>query len=180
MNNTTNSENNSTTPIDTVISESQTLANTEQIKINNINDIQNSVNNFTNNVNGLKAEYLSFDTRNREGANLCGNIKKYNNKLTAIESNENFSNSGYEVKEGFLRHYIPHPVPRDKNFKNSQLVKNINDLETQNTKYDIVGCRILDSNSKEIDYDTKYGPALSNNKVYNVNNIVHTDFYPLN
>lgn len=175
MNNTTNNMNSeNSTPIDKVISESQTLANTEQKKINNLTDLQSDINKFTSNINSLKADYLTFDTRNTEGENLCDNIKKYNNKIDSL--------SGIDIKEGFLRTYIPQPVSRGKNFKDSKLVKNINSLETQNSKeqYDIVGCRILDSNSNEIDYDTKYGPALSNNKTYNINNIVHTDFYPLN
>ena len=166
----------------TPLNNTQTYAATKQVKIDNIADIEANISNFKNSINNLKANYLTFDTTSSDGVNdLCYNINKYNNNIGEFKEITNDTES-FTNKEGFLKDYVPQPVPRAENFKNSKIVKNISQLETQNVKgqYDIQGCRMLDSQSNAIDYNTNFGPALSNDKVYQSKETVGTYFYPLN
>ena len=167
------------TPTTPTEDNTQTLARTTQIKIDNTSDIQNNVSNFINGIDSLKAGFVSFNTNSSDnGDDLCGNIKIYNNKINKYKE-ETFSNTS---KEGFLKDYIPQPVPRAKNFKNSNLVKNISNLESQNVvgQFDIQGCRMLEAKSSAIDYNTNFGPPLAKNETYQTNETIGTPFYPLN
>lgn len=161
-----------TTPTPLPVSDSLSMFSTEQTKLNNLTDINKNVNNFKNDLNILKASYLTINDDE-----ICETINKYNNKIN--EYNEDgFSNT---AKEGFLKDYIPQPVPRAKNFKNSNLVKNISNLDTQNVEgqFDIQGCRMLEAKSSAIDYNTNFGPPLAKNEVYQTNETIGTPFYPL-
>jgi len=163
------------------------LSKLEQVK----NQQENNINLMVNTAENKLLSALS--NVNDELNNTINDSKLLCNTITTIDANTDM------IKENFLKGRIPEimrenfvkgGVPfnnqeRARNFKDSDLVKNLNGLATQNDRsgYDITGCRMVTSNEENITktYDTLNGPPLANTD-YNTlqKEFVGTPFYPLN
>jgi len=90
------------------------------------------------------------------------------------------------LRENFIKGGVPfNNQERARNFKDSDLVKNLNGLATQNDKsgYDVTGCRMVTSDDDSITktYNTLNGPPLASFDYDTLQKeFVGTPFYPLN
>jgi hypothetical protein len=117
---------------------------------------------------------------------LCNTIKTIKENATTIQENFLRDRVPENIRENFVKGSVPfNNQERARNFKESDLVKNLNGLATQNDRsgYDVVGCRMVTSNDDSITatYDTLNGPPLATTD-YNTlqKEFIGTPFYPLN
>ncbi len=117
---------------------------------------------------------------------LCDKIDNIKSNRDMIQENFLKGRIPEIVRENFVKGGVPfNNKERTINFKDSNLVKNLNGLATQNDRsgYDITGCRMVSSDEKSITktYETLNGPPLATID-YNTlqKEFVGTPFYPLN
>jgi hypothetical protein len=151
-------------------------------------------------TNALAEVNNEFNKNIQDSKLLCDKIDESDEAQSTISLN-NGENSVelFKGKENFLRDKVPEVI-REKfvkgglpfnnqeraiNFKDSELVKNLNGLATQTNRsgYDITGCRMINSNDNSIikTYETLNGPPLASFDYDTLQKeFVGTPFYPLN
>ena len=149
------------------------------IKIKN-NKVENELKNAMIKVNDNLYKHI------QDSRNLCSTIRRIDENRDIIKENFLKGRIPEIIREDFIKDNVPfNNQERARNFKDSDLVKNLNGLATQNEKsgYDITGCRMITSDDDSIvkTYDTLNGPPLANVDYDTLQKeFVGTPFYPLN
>jgi len=167
------------------------FAKIEQVKNQQLRDIKKKTNQASSDLESAIA-YVNqeFNKNIKESQTLCDKIQDVNKAMGMVGGGvaEPFLQGRIPevLRENFIKGGVPfNNQERARNFKDSDLVKNLNGLATQNDKsgYDITGCRMITSEDDSITktYDTLNGPPLSSFDYDTLQKeFVGTPFYPLN
>ena len=167
------------------------FAKIEQVKNQQLRDIKKKTNQASSKLETAIA-YVNqeFNKNINNSKKLCLKIDDVNKAMGMVggEVSEPFIQGRIPevLRENFIKGGVPfNNQERARNFKDSDLVKNLNGLATQNDKsgYDITGCRMITSDDDSITktYDTLNGPPLASFDYDTLQKeFVGTPFYPLN
>jgi len=163
------------------------ISKSEQEKNQQKNEIKSELTKTLNDFkNAIPIINQDLNANIKDSAELCKTIDTIDENLTTIRENFLRDRVPENIRENFIKGGVPfNNQERARNFKESDLVKNLNGLATQNDRsgYDVVGCRMITANDDSITatYDTLNGPPLATAD-YNTlqKEFIGTPFYPLN
>jgi len=167
------------------------FAKIEQVKNQQLRDIKKKTNQASSDLESAIAHVnQEFNKNIKESQTLCDKIKDVNKAMGVVGGGvlEPFLQGRIPevLRENFIKGGVPfNNQERARNFKDSDLVKNLNGLATQNDKsgYDVTGCRMVTSDDDSITktYNTLNGPPLASFDYDTLQKeFVGTPFYPLN